>query len=129
MLCTALMAEQQAPLSARHQFLDLGFKRPKSKACISSTKAKRIGKRYPYLCLPCNVRDIIKVTFGIRSLIIYGGRDYAVFNGQCGEGSKWPVIDLVELIASLYACSPNTALIALFSERSLSFVDVPCAFI
>ena len=41
--------------------------------------------------------------------------------------SMWPVIDLVELTAMRRASSPNTALIALVSLRSLAGVDVPCA--
>ena len=40
-----------------------------------------------------------------------------------------PVIDFVELTASLYACSPNAFFIALVSPLSLSFVLVPCALI
>ena len=41
--------------------------------------------------------------------------------------SMWPVADLVELTLSAFAASPNTALIALVSLRSLAGVDVPCA--
>ena len=39
----------------------------------------------------------------------------------------WPVIDLVELMASLRAWSPKTASMACVSDRSLSGVPVPWA--
>ena len=42
--------------------------------------------------------------------------------------SRWPVIDLVELTTSFFACSPKASLIALVSLTSPSGVDVPCAF-
>ena len=41
--------------------------------------------------------------------------------------SKWPVIDLVELIGTLYACSSKTDFIASVSYLSFKGVDVPCA--
>src|SRR6185312_1815857 len=41
--------------------------------------------------------------------------------------SRWPVTDLVELIASFFAWSPNTRLAACTSPRSPSGVEVPCA--
>src|ERR1041384_1644182 len=40
---------------------------------------------------------------------------------------RWPDIDFGELMASRYACSPNTAFKALVSDRSLPGVLVPCA--
>ena len=39
--------------------------------------------------------------------------------------SKWPVIDLVELILISNALSPNNLIIAVASEISPSGVDVP----
>ena len=42
--------------------------------------------------------------------------------------SRWPVIDLVELMTSFFAWSPNASLIAFVSLRSPSGVEVPCAF-
>ena len=41
--------------------------------------------------------------------------------------SKCPVIDLVELIARLYAWSPYILFIAIVSYLSFSGVEVPCA--
>src|SRR6185437_6984423 len=41
--------------------------------------------------------------------------------------SRWPVVDLVELIASFLAWSPNTFFAAITSPRSPSGVEVPCA--
>ena len=41
--------------------------------------------------------------------------------------NKWPVIDLVELTDTLWACSPNTCLIARVSQRSPMSVEVACA--
>ena len=42
--------------------------------------------------------------------------------------SRCPVIDLVELIATRFAWSPNTDLMAWVSNLSLRGVEVPCAF-
>ena len=39
----------------------------------------------------------------------------------------WPIIDLVELMASRFACSPNTSLTARVSITSPAGVDVPWA--
>ena len=41
--------------------------------------------------------------------------------------SRWPVIDLVDEIASFAACSPNSRLIASVSSLSLNGVEVPWA--
>lgn len=41
--------------------------------------------------------------------------------------SRCPNIDLFELTGIVRARSPNTALIACASHRSLNSVDVPCA--
>jgi len=41
--------------------------------------------------------------------------------------SRCPIIDFVELMASLRACSPKSRLIAQVSMRSLGGVEVPCA--
>lgn len=40
---------------------------------------------------------------------------------------RCPIIDLIELIATRGACSPNAALIALVSIESFSLVPVPWA--
>ena len=42
-------------------------------------------------------------------------------------GCRWPVIDLVEDTASLYAWPPNTVLMAAVSQLSFRWVDVPWA--
>ena len=49
-------------------------------------------------------------------------------NGKPAAPSKCPVMDLVELTTSFFACSPKTALVALVSLASPSGVEVPCAF-
>jgi hypothetical protein len=41
---------------------------------------------------------------------------------------RWPIIDLVLLIATLRACSPSAIFNAFVSPASLSCVEVPCAF-
>ena len=41
--------------------------------------------------------------------------------------SRWPTIDLGELMATLWACAPKAALMARVSVTSLSGVDVPWA--
>ena len=43
--------------------------------------------------------------------------------------SKWPVIDLIELIGIFAICSPNNWLIAIASEASPAGVEVPCVLI
>lgn len=40
---------------------------------------------------------------------------------------RWPVIDLVELTTSFFACSPKTSRIAFTSLASPTDVEVPCA--
>ena len=42
---------------------------------------------------------------------------------------RWPVMDLVELIATLYACLPKTDLMAKVSMASFRGVEVPWALI
>ena len=42
--------------------------------------------------------------------------------------SRWPVIDLVELMSNFFACAPKAVLTAAVSHRSFIGVDVPCAF-
>lgn len=41
--------------------------------------------------------------------------------------NRWPVIDLVELIDSAWACSPNTLFTAAISAMSPAGVEVPWA--
>ena len=41
--------------------------------------------------------------------------------------NKWPVIDFVALIETLYACSPKICLMARVSQRSPISVEVACA--
>ncbi len=43
--------------------------------------------------------------------------------------NKWPIIDLVEFILTLYAWLPNASFIAFVSSLSFIGVLVPCALI
>ena len=77
----------------------------------------------------------IEVTFFIRMIEIDRGRNDAIAYSQSARchstapapPSKWPVIDLVELMETLLARSPKTVLIARVSATSPRPVEVACA--
>ena len=97
-----------------------------------AAKAQTIAHGILHLRRAPMVGDIVQIQLRIRLLQIDGGGQKGIVQSQRGKyalypASRWPVIDLVEDTASLYAWPPNTVLMAVVSQLSFRWVDVPWA--
>ena len=65
----------------------LRLKPPKDKRSVNSTKAKGIGESQVYPGLSGSIGDVIQVTLGVRSIVVYGWRYDPISYGENSEGS------------------------------------------
>lgn len=98
-----------------------------------AAKAQTIAHGILHLRRAPMVGDIVQIQLRVRLLQIDSSGQKGIVQSQRGKyalypactAQRWPVIDLVEDTASLYAWPPNTVLMAVVSQLSFRWVDVP----
>src|SRR6266513_2443657 len=103
---------------------------------IGAAKAKRIRKGIFDRSLARVIRNVVQIALGIGRLQVDGRRQNLVAERQNADAclnppappSRCPVMDLVELMGTSLARSPNNLFSARVSMTSPSGVEVPCAF-
>ena len=90
-----------------------------------AAKAQTIAHGILHLRRAPMVGDIVQIQLRVRLLQIDGGGQKGIVQSQRGKYALYPA--LVEDTASLYAWPPNTVLMAVVSQLSFRWVDVPWA--